>query len=202
MKLTAQIDSDYKSLNNYFTKLFDVLQDSIAIDKATLPEAEDNDANESLATYHRFSHFIKPDMITNIYSFVDFWIKEICNFQMRNNNLKLDHYHKSFKGKHDLDTYNKYLTQHVKLNLDAVETSYRNLDNLRKVRNLFIHSGGHIKEKDDNKRYEKEKEFSAIPGIRVFSSMIFIEDAFVFSTLDHAKMYLLATTKTSPFPIK
>jgi hypothetical protein len=48
------------------------MQVVLAEEKAAPIEVEDADADESQATYHRFSHFIKPDMLMNIYSLLDF----------------------------------------------------------------------------------------------------------------------------------
>ena len=72
MKLTKSIDQNCSCLENYFHKQFDLMQVVLAEEKAAPIEVEDADADESQATYHRFSHFIKPDMLMNIYSLLDF----------------------------------------------------------------------------------------------------------------------------------
>src|SRR5205085_339814 len=144
MTLTAQIDSDCKSLNRYFHRLFELLQEAIAEDKAAPMEVEDADADESQATYHRFTHLLKPDMVMNIYSLVDFWMKQICMYQKTKNNLSLSY--TDIKGNNDLHAYQKYLAIYAGLDISAAQVSYRQLDNLRKVRNQFIHSGGHVRD--------------------------------------------------------
>ena len=62
MKLTKSIDRDCRCLENYFHKQFDLMQVVLAEKKAAPIEVEDADADESQATYHGFSHLIKPDM--------------------------------------------------------------------------------------------------------------------------------------------
>ena len=103
MKLTAQIDNDVKSLERYFHRLFDVLKEAIVENESAPMEIQDIDTVESQATYHRFDQFIKPDMLINIYNLLDFWLKEICNYQKRKNKLKLDY--KDIKGSNELHAY-------------------------------------------------------------------------------------------------
>ena len=183
MKMTASLDSDIKSMTRYFQKLFLVLQEARAEDRAAPIESYDVNADESQATHHRFSHFIKPDMISNIYSLIDFWMKRICEYHKTTKDLPLSH--RDFKGKHDLNAWQKYLTVYAGLDLASVYSSYRQMDNLRKVRNTFIHSGGHVPK-------ERESEFAAIPGIHLNMLLIVIDDSFIWESLDHANKYLRA----------
>jgi hypothetical protein len=83
MMLSAQIDGDCRSLRQYFEKLFEVLAQAIKEDQSAPIEAVDVMALESQATYFRISHLIKPDMLINVYSLVDFWLKTICDYQMK-----------------------------------------------------------------------------------------------------------------------
>lgn len=186
MRLVARIDCDCKHLENYFYKLFDVLQKAITEDQNVPLEAQNIDANESQATHHGFAHFIKPDMLMNIYSLVDFWMKEVCDAQKKKNNLRLSY--KDIKGKNDLHGYHKYLTKYAELDLNSIQLSYQHLDNLRKVRNQFIHYGGHVLS-------SKEQDFSGINGIQLCGSLIVIEDSFIRTALDHAKKYLSAVAQ-------
>jgi len=133
MKFTARIDYDFKCLNRYFEKLFDVLQEAIAETRNAPMSAQDIDADELQVTYHGFAHYIKPDMVMNIYSLVDFWMKRICEYQKIKNNLSLGH--KDIKGKNDLDAYQKYLIKYAGLDLTSVQSSYEYLDDLRTIRN-------------------------------------------------------------------
>jgi hypothetical protein len=183
MKLTKSIDRDCRCLENYFHKQFDLMQVVLAEEKAAPSEVEDADADESQATYHGFSHLIKPDMLMNIYSLLDFWMKEVCDYQRSKRKLRLKY--KDIKGDNDLDGYHKYLTKYAGIDLTAVQDSYRQLDGLRKVRNRFIHHGGYVPS-------GQESEYSSIEGISVsvFTSLIDIEDDYVWVTLDHAKKYL------------
>jgi len=186
MNILARIDYDCKCLSRYFKQLYDVLQKALTDDHTAPVEALDAGATESLATYHGFSHLIKPDMVMNIYSLVDYWLAEICAFQKNKNNRDLRY--RDIKGKHDLHAYQKYLTRYVGIDLSAVEISYSHLNDLRKVRNCFIHGGGHVLK-------DNEKVFSAINGITLFGSLIIIDDDFIWTSLDHAKKYLCAAAQ-------
>lgn len=87
--LSAQIDGDCRSLRRYFETLFEVLAQALKEDQSAPIEAVDVMALESQATYFRISHLIKPDMLINVYSLVDFWLKRICEYQMKKGNLVL-----------------------------------------------------------------------------------------------------------------
>lgn len=178
--ITARIDNDFKSLETYFQRLFD-LHDELVLQERQYPiVAYDVEAKESQAEHFYASHLIKPDMIIGIYSCFEFWIQKICDFHRLKNNLALSY--KDIRGKHDLHTYHKYLTQVAGLNLDAVDTSYHRLNDLRKVRNVLVHNGGHVSE-------EKENECSQIAGISVAGSLVVISDEFVRDLLTHAKCF-------------
>ncbi len=181
MKLTAQIDKDYKSMDRYFHKLFNLLREAQEDDKATPVEMYNCDADVSQASYHSFSHYIKPDMIMNIYSLADYWMTRICEYQKINKNLNLES--KDIKGNNELQAKHKYLTEYAGLNLSTVQSSYNCLNELRKVRNAFVHGGGHISK-------ERQSQFSSINGIVLSESLICIEDSFIWNTLEHTKKYL------------
>ena len=182
MKLTARIDADIKSLESYFHRLLKVL-DEASLESASAPlEAQDAESDESQATYHRFDHFIKPDMLINIYNLLDFWLKEICRYHKFKNKLNLEY--KDIKGNNELHTYKKYLTEYVGLDLSIADDSYKHLDELRKIRNVFIHSGGHIPE-------NKEEEFSKFDGIIIHASLIVVEEKYIWKMLGYTKSFLL-----------
>lgn len=186
MKLTAQIDMDCKCMDRYFHKLLQLLNESQEEEARAPIEVHDTNSDESQANYHGFSHLIKPDMVINIYSLVDYWMNQICEYQRKWKNLSLKA--KDIKGASDLDARHKYLTKYARLNLDGVNDSYKRLDQLRIVRNKFIHSGGHINN-------EEERKFSAMEGIVISGPLIVIEEKFIWSQLDHSKNYLLAAVQ-------
>lgn len=181
MKITARIDNDFKCLNRYFHKMLDVLNEEVDNTKNAPLIAQDTDAVDSQMAFYGFSHFIKPDMIINIYSFLEFWLKIVCNYQKMKNDLSLSY--RDIKGNNDLHCYHKYLTDYVKLNIDSAKISYDKLDILREIRNNIIHSGGHVS-------VDKEKKFEKIQGVIVAGSLMVFEDDFIFETLEHAKKYL------------
>ena len=185
MKLTKSIDQNCRCLESYFHKQFDLMQVALAEEEASPVEVEDADADESQATYHGFSHLIKPAMLMNIYSLLDFWIKKVCDYQKSKRELKLDY--KDIKGKNEFDGYHKYLTVYAGIDLTLVQNSYKQLDSLRAVRNQFIHYGGYVPS-------GQESKYSSIDGINVsiIFPLIVIEDDYVWVMLENAKKYLHA----------
>ena len=173
-------------MENYFHKQFDLLQLALAEDRTAPLEVEDTNANESQVSYHGFSHFIKPDMLMNVYSLLDYWIKAVCDYQRSKRSLGLSY--NDIRGENDLHGYHKYLTVYAGIDLTGVQDSYSQLDGLRKVRNRFMHHGGHVPP-------GKENEYSSINGISVFITLIAIEDDFIWGALEHAKKYLRTAAK-------
>ena len=127
-------------------------------------------------------------MLINVYSLLDFWLKTICDYQMKKGSLSLSY--SDIKGKNDLHAYHKYLTKCVGLDLVEVASSYQRLQQLREVRSLLIHRGGHVPD------HEKViKRISAINGVRVFGWLLVIEKVFVWDVLDGAKTYLCTAAR-------
>src|SRR5215203_5113522 len=122
MMLSAQIDDDCKSLRRYFETLFEVLAQALKEDQSAPLQPFDMTARESQATYFRISHFIKPDMLINIYGLVDFWIKTICDQKMKKNKLNISY--ADIEGKNDLHACHRYLTKTVGLDLSSVAKYY------------------------------------------------------------------------------
>lgn len=182
MKLTARIDNDCRCLESYFRKLFELIKIGNLEEKATPLVAGDLDSDESQAAYHGFSHFIKPDMLINICSLYDFWIRELCRYHRLTKSLPLSCEDLRDK-KGELQAFHKYFTQYAGLDLNTVSLSYNHLQGLRKVRNRFIHGGGYVPE-------EQEKEFSRIEGISLFMGLIAIPDDYVWASLGHVDKYL------------
>lgn len=176
-------------MDSYFHKLFVLLREAQTEDEAAPIEAHDYDANESRATHHGFSHLIKPDMLMNIYSLVDFWMNEICEYHRKKKNLSLSS--RDIKGKNKLQARHKYLSAYAGFNLSNVQDSYKQIDDLRNVRNIFMHGGGHVPS-------NRIAEFSAINGIVLSGSLICIEDSFIWDTLTHDKKYLQAAVLALP----
>ena len=183
MTMSARIDGDCRSLSQYFQRLFELLCETTAEDQVAPPEAVDTTALESQETYHSISHLIKPDMLINIYGLMDFWLKQICNYQRRKNNLSLGY--SDIKGNDDLHAYHKFLTKYVGVNLTSAAASYVRLQDLRAVRNQFIHHGGHVLDND-----RQIIRIRAINGITLEGSLIVIDNSFVWDVLKCANEYL------------
>lgn len=178
MTMTELIKIDILTLSDYFKKLFD-LESKIV----TFNQEQRKVKSNQFYYYqeHSIAHFIKPDMACNIYSLVDFWMKELCNYQKKKNKLALNF--KDIRGKNDLDIYQKYLTKVAAIDLSAVETDYKNLQNLRKIRKKLFHDGGHIDINNDT-------DIPNIDGVRLAGSLIIIDDSFIWKSLSHAEAYL------------
>lgn len=183
MTMSARIDDDCKSLTRYFNRLFELLREVTAEDEVAPIEIVDAESFESQNTYHHISHFIKPDMLINTYGLVDFWLKEICKYQRLKRDLHLGY--SDIKGSNDLAAYHKFLTKYAGLDLTSARDSYERIQELREVRNRFVHNGGHLPD-DDGLR----KRIAEINGISLAGSLMIIDDEFIWDVLDSAKKYL------------
>lgn len=179
MTITEQIDYDVQCLDAYFRQLFAMSQSASSQAPATVATNEESDCFIA----HNITAFIRPDMVCNIYSLVDFWLPQLCCFHERKCNLALSY--KDIKGANDLNAYHKYLTKVAALSLQDAQPSYDHLDNLRMIRNCGMHTGSHIK-------VEQQQKFEQIPGITVIGSLVVIADSFVWDSLKHAQTYLCA----------
>jgi hypothetical protein len=83
MKLTKAIDRDCKCLRNYFCKKFNLMKVALDEERTAPVVAEDADADESRAAYHRFSHLIIPDMVINTYSLLEWWLRKYLRVSKR-----------------------------------------------------------------------------------------------------------------------
>jgi hypothetical protein len=182
MNLAMQIDMDCKSLNNYFGKLFKLLDESKVEERNYTPVSYDVESSEYGSPHLPFTHLIKPDMLSNIYCLVDYYSKQICDIQKKTKNLKLAS--KDIKGDNDLHTRYKYLTNYVGLDLTNAKSSYDHLNFVREIRNHLVHKGGHVVDLELSRRIE------ANSGVLLSSSLILIEDEFIWNSLEHAKNFL------------
>lgn len=183
MTITKQIELDVQCLDNYFRQLFVMAQGASLQESSMVATSDKSD----YFIAHSVTAFIRPDMVCNVYSLVDFWLPRLCRFH--ENKGKPTFSHKKKKEESDLAAYHRYLTKVAALTLQAVQSSYDHLDNLRIVRNCYIHSGGYIK--DVQQRIKLEQ----IPGITVSGSLVIIADSFVWESLNHAKAYLCAVAE-------
>jgi hypothetical protein len=189
MNITTQIECDCKSLEAYFHKLFILYDETLAEQKQAPMEVYSDDSQLLHARFHSFSHLIKPDMLMNIYSLIDYWLVVLCEHYKVRLNLKLSR--GDINADSDLARAHKYLKSYASLDLSAALNSYEMLNKLRKVRNAFMHGGGHIKP-------EKVAEFSNIKGVSLFGSLLVIERDFIWDSLSHTKNYLLTLAEATP----
>ena len=185
MKIAHEIDLGCDGLKRYFEKLFIVLKEESALTQIEYAKTTSYDLETKPELFPSFVNHVKPDMVLNMYGFFEFWIQEICEQHRRANNLKLSH--RDIKGKSDLATYHKYLTEYLELDLSHVATNYQELDLMRKLRNRLIHNGGHAPA-DEAQR----NEISRIEGIVVHVTLILIKDSYIWKSLENVRTYLKA----------
>ena len=183
MTITERIEYDVQCLDVYFCKLFAMAKVASAQASSTVAASEESE----YFIAHDVTAFIRPDMVCNVCSLVDFWLPTLCRFHERKGKPTFSF--KKKKGESDLSVYHRYLTKTAALSLQGVQPSYDHLDNLRMVRNCDIHSGGHIKDEQQRIKFEQ------VPGITVSGSLVIIADSFVWESLSHAKAYLCAVAQ-------
>lgn len=179
MTLIERIDFDVRSLELYFKRLFCLLRETPETPDPALDEAEGH-------TTHGYTAFVRPDMVSNIYSMFDFWLNCICKLSADRRKLSLTH--KDIRGDNDFEARHKYLTKVAGLDLSGINPSYKHLDILRETRNYLLHAGGHANERLNQK-------LKSVPDIRVFAGLVVIEDAFIWASLKHARAYLAAAVE-------
>ena len=183
MTITERIEYDVQCLDAYFRQLFVMAQNASLQESSTVATSEES----KYFIAHNVTAFIRPDMVCNIYSLVDFWLAGLCCFHERKGKPSFSH--KKNKGESDLGAYHRHLTKNAALSLQGVQPSYDYLDNLRMVRNCDIHNGGHIKDEQQRIKFEQ------VPGITVLGSLVIIADSFIWESLNHAKAYLCAVAQ-------
>lgn len=181
MALIERIDFDVRSLELYFARLFSLLS---APPETRHPVLDDADP-------HDYTTFIRPDMASNVYSMLDFWLSNLCEVAAKRHKLPLTY--KDIKGNNDLDARHKYLTKLAHLDLTSVASSYQHLDILRETRNCLLHAGGHVSPR-------LETKVQTIPDISVFDGLVTIGDAFIWASLRHARAYLAASAEALEAP--
>ena len=175
MTLVEQIDGDVRSLELYFAKLFDLLREP--------SEAPGPPLSGDVFVAHTYTQFVRPDMISNVYSLLDFWLNRTCELATKWRRLGLTH--KDIKGSDDLDSRHKFLTKVAGLDLIRVTSSYQHLDVLRETRNCLLHAGGHASSR-------LTARLQTIPDIGVFGGLVTIGDGFIWTSLKHVRTYLAA----------
>lgn len=178
MSISDRINYDVERIRDYFTRLM-----SFAEESAKNPPASASAEPQFLP--RGIAYLIRPDMVCNIYSFVDFWLAELCLYHQRRKGLSVtfEAFKKANQKCSDLQRYKKYLTKVALIDLSTAQGSFNHIDSLRKVRNIFIHGGGHVPDK-------KRVAITAIPGISIQASLVVVTDRFVWQSLDHASLYL------------
>ena len=158
MGLSERIEYDFSELDRYF-KL---------VSKAIKAEPDWSYLKASA----RFN------MIIDIYGCLEFWLRDLCDYQKNRRQLPLSH--KDIRSDNDLSAYNKYLCKISKIDMAPVNSAFNDLQDLRKVRNIIVHSGAHT----------IENKISSIKGVGLLGSLITVSNEFVYQSKASAKCYL------------
>lgn len=175
--LTELIESDVRSLELYFKTLFEVLPPP---EPESLFRAPNVDGDP---LPHGYGQFVRPDMVCNVYSLLDFWLTKLCEFAERQKALSLGY--KDIRGTSDFNSRHKYLVKVAGLELAGVASSYESLDIVRRIRNCYLHGGGHADE-------ELQKRLRPVAGVNASAGLILVADEFIWGSLKHARDYLAA----------
>ena len=133
-------------------------------------------------------HLIRPDLICNIYSLLDFRLRTLCEHHEKKSpsTMKFEGFKKKDKNRSsDLDRYRRYFQTVVGIDLKPAQAIFNKLDLLRRIRNSYIHSGGHP---DD----DTAKLLAVIPGVTMNATLLVVTDAYIFESLENANQYLHA----------
>jgi len=184
MKTSELIDADIECMREYSARL---------IEFAT--QLQDEFASSSSQRGYRsnlrpidISHLIRPDLICSIYSLLDFRLRSLCEHHERkaSNVLKFEAFKRGDRSRtSDLDRYRRYFQNEVGIDLKPLRAIFDQLDLLRRIRNSYIHSGGHMDEK-------AVKLVSNIHGVSVHYTLLVVNDEYIFESLENTQSYLHA----------
>ena len=182
MGVSEHIDYDVHFMREYFRQLFVFAESAGA--KTLAPELTAG-GTSAVFLSTGVSHLVRPDMVCNIYSLVDYWLANLCKHYQQRGRLSVtfDDFRKRERRSNDLQRYRKYLTNVASLDLTLAQDSFRHLNALREVRNCLVQNGGRVPEK-------KREAIAQIPGIELHMSLVIVSESFIWESLAHASHYL------------
>lgn len=171
MSLEKLIEAEIKDIEQYFQTMFNFI-----------------DTQPQISTY------VVPSMTIEVYSFLEFWLKEICLKHSRERGLKDVNINEIkqdiFKALH------KFLKSDAQVDMSSVNNSYDSLHDLSKIRNAFIHYGSHISNDHKNiSRLKQIKDVSLSQSPGSYFLEIIEPRNFIFDKLDDVRKYLLAACR-------
>jgi hypothetical protein len=111
-----------------------------------------------------FPHAFRSSFLIQIFSFIEFELKEICNHH--HITLKTDVAISDFKGTSDLDKAKIYLTKICKIQINDLKPEWDYLLEIRKIRNVLVHYQGIIKP-DQKERNQMLKFIANEDGVEI-----------------------------------
>lgn len=133
------------------------------------------------------AYLVRPDLISNIYALADFRLKTLCEHHHGSGKAPetFQQFRKRDKSKtSDLARYRKYFQSVAQLDLSPLLPSFNHLDLMRRIRNSYMHHGGHADE-------ETSRLVAGVTGVSMSSSVLIVSDAYIHESLEHAARILL-----------
>lgn len=93
-----------------------------------------------------FPHSFRVSLLTQIVSFIEFELKEICDFY--GSKLGETFRLQDLKGNSDFEKAKTYLVKTAKINFDNLNPEWLFIDNCRQLRNKLVHNQGYIMSSD------------------------------------------------------
>lgn len=180
MTLAELINQDLESMEEYFKCLF----------KHAERDYDSPPQEKSIYFPFGVKHLILSDMACNIYSLVDYRLFSICKHKeiLNSNAKKLESFRKN-RSESDFQYYTRYLAEVFAVDLSAQHANFEILNDLRIVRNILIHSGGHYKPKPNLKNPEE------IPGLSLNYSLVEVSEEFIWRSFGAAREFLQSAIK-------
>lgn len=184
MNITEAIDYDLECVREYCKRL-------IAFANASSRDFIPPKAKSTRGTQYLpidVSHLVRPDLISNIYALVDFRLKTLCDHHHKSGKAasSFQEFKRSDKGKtSDLARYKKYLQSEASIDFAPFQDSFKHLDLMRRIRNTYMHHGGHADE-------DTSRVVAGVHGVTTSASLLVVSDEYISESIDHAAKLLLS----------
>jgi hypothetical protein len=111
-----------------------------AIEEGYAAHLDQQFAEQVTQLSYYFPHAFRSSFLIQVFSFIEFELKEICNHHHNTNHTDISL--GDLKGSSDLDKAKIYLTKVCKVNLNNLQPEWTYLLEVRRVRNALVHHAG------------------------------------------------------------
>ena len=188
MSISDLIDYDIECLREYCTRLITFAETS----PQDFVSAKSHRTKNLQYLSINIANLVRPDLISNMYALLDFRLKTLCEHHHLAGRAAqtFAEFRRNDKGRtSDLARYKKYFQTVSNIDLQPVQESYKHIDKMRRVRNAYMHSGGHADE-------ETASAVKDVPGVLITASLLIVTSEYVHASLDHVATYLNAIAHT------